>query len=738
MLTALAVVGFRGGLFAAEPTMDPRSEGTLEMIERLGRIDRNMNARINSYESRRRVEMFQMDLATETDPVQRLKLLGHYALELLNAGDSLAAVNAFRALEEFEKQFSNVPERDLKLTQLLKAVSWLRVGEQQNCITNHTSDSCLLPISANGVHQLTRGSTEAIKVLSQLLDTHPEMLDAKWLLNIAYMTLGKYPAGVPEEWRIASDIFDSDHDITRFTDVAADLAIDGNALSGGVVADDFNNDGFLDLMVSGYALNEQIEFYLNDRTGGFVNRTREAGLAGLTGGLNLVQADYDNDGDTDVFALRGAWMARAGRIPNSLLRNNGDGTFSDVTKSAGVMTARPTQTARWFDYNGDGWLDLFVGNETTPGNQNRCELYTNNGDGTFRENSFECGIRVFEFVKGVASGDYNNDGRPDLFLSIIGADNILLRNDGPDGDKWKFTDVSNEAGVARPLNSFPCWFFDYDNDGWEDLLVCNFDLNEMHDSVADILGIRQGADNTRLYRNRGDGTFEDVSEQKRMDPNLLAMGANFGDLDNDGWLDLYVGTGNPDLRALVPNKMYRNHGGKVFQDVTTSGGFGHLQKGHAIAFADFDLDGDQDVYANMGGAYTGDVYRNALFENPGHGNHWISLKLEGKTSNRSAIGARIKVVTAHEGQSREIHRTVSSGASFGANPLRQEIGLGPAQTVERVEVFWPTTGEIQIFEKLESDSIYYIVEGSGEAKELPLKSVPFKRPAAGHGHQHHN
>ena len=158
---------------------------------------------------------------------------------------------------------------------------------------------------------------------------------------------------------------------------------------------------------------------------------------------------------------------------------------------------------------------------------------------------------------------------------------------------------------------------------------------------------------------------------------------NYGDLDNDGWLDFYVAPAIPTLSTLIPNRMFRNDGGRRFQDVTTSGGFGHLQKGHGVSFADLDNDGDQDVHVVMGGAYSGDVARNALFLNPGHGNHWITLKLEGVTSNRAAIGARIRVVVAtadgralhlqdgrHGGELRSLARCARRSASGGDRDSR--------------------------------------------------------------------
>ena len=215
-----------------------------------------------------------------------------------------------------------------------------------------------------------------------------------------------------------------------------------------------------------------------------------------------------------------------------------------------------------------------------------------------------------------------------------------------------------------------------------------------------------------MYRGDGRGGFEEVARQCNLKRLNIPMGSNFGDLDNDGYLDFYLGTGYPDYEALMPNVMYLNRLGKGFADVTTAGGFGHLQKGHSIAFADFDHDGDQDIFAQMGGAFLGDKFYNVMYENPGFGNHWITIKLVGVQSNRSAIGARIHVVSLEEDRERRsIYKHVNSGGSFGGNPLRQTIGLGRATKIERLEVYWPTSNLTQTFRDVAMDQMIQLVEG---------------------------
>ncbi|MFQ5592018.1 MAG: CRTAC1 family protein, partial [Phycisphaerae bacterium] len=204
---------------------------------------------------------------------------------------------------------------------------------------------------------------------------------------------------------------------------------------------------------------------------------------------------------------------------------------------------------------------------------------------------------------------------------------------------------------------------------------------------------------------------------------ILPMGANFGDLDNDGYPDFYLGTGDPDYATLMPSLMYLNKKGHGFADVTTAGGFGHMQKGHGIAFVDIDHDGDTDVFAQMGGHFRGDAAHDALYENPGFGNHWITIKLVGVQSNRSAIGSHIRVQVKQNGHARSIYRHVNSGGSFGASSLRQTIGLGKADRIDTLQVFWPTTGQTQTFRDVAMDDAIQIVEGEDTYTRLHLQRI---------------
>jgi hypothetical protein len=718
--------------------------GTKRMTLLLAKIadETDAHPQDNPYWNEKRAEVLRHQIAQGKSTSEASLAL---AIELLFAGKTEEAITRFKAL--YDQMPVNSESRPV-LQQWL-GLADLRLGEQDNCIRDHNIESCLLPIKPGGYHALQRGSRMAVEQFTSILRENPDDLKSRWLLNIAYMTLGEYPGKVPADWLIHPEAFASEHEMPPFRDVAPQLGLDRAGLAGGAIIEDFDGDGYLDIMASSSGLRDQLRYYRNNADGTFTERTREAGLTGLTGGLNILQADYNNDGYSDVLVLRGGWMKKGGHHPMSLLRNNGNGTFEDVTEQAGLLRLHPTQTATWLDYDNDGWLDLYVGYESEPGDERACEMFHNNGDGAFTAVGASLGLANVGYVKAVVSGDFNNDGRPDLYLSRLGAANVLYRNDGPLNPvpvhsgvspvrPWKFTDVSVAARVIEPRDSFPAFFFDYDNDGWLDIFVSGWRAaNSVADVCADYLGLPFEGETPRLYHNNHDGTFSDVTAPAKLNRLLLTMGSNYGDIDNDGWPDIYLGTGAPDLAMVIPNRMFRNAGGKYFQDVTTATRTGHLQKGHGVAFGDIDNDGDQDIYETFGGAYIGDSYHNALFLNPGNRNHWITLRLEGVQSNRSAIGARIRVQLATNAGSRDVYATVGTGGTFGGNSLQQEIGLGDATAIQQIEIHWPTTNTTQAFRDVTMDRIVKVREGMSssipvQAKRIKLLSIDEKRPVHHH------
>jgi tetratricopeptide (TPR) repeat protein len=683
---------------------------------------------------------FAKDLEAPKSTVEALRARHIYANELLFAGryaDAIAQTD--QLLEQVENAGPEIGAEAFLNVLMLRATIYLRWGEEQNCVDGVNAESCLLPVAGRGVHTRKEGATKAKDALEQLLRIDPDNLRARWLLNIAAMTIGTYPGGVPAPFLIEPARFAAPYPLPRFTNIASEVGLGIHGLSGGSVAEDLDGDGLLDLAVSSIGFRDQIRLFRNTGAGTFEERTATTGLDGIAGGLNLVHTDFDNDGRPDILVLRGGWMGAAGQFPVSLLRNLGGWRFADVTKAAGLGDVEgPTQTAAWFDYDGDGWLDLFVGREATilPKERFASRLFHSNRDGTFTDVTTAAGIDETGFVKAAVPGDYDNDGRPDLYLSQARAPNRLLHNDGPQaGGGWRFSDTTAKAGVAAPNDSFPAMWFDYDNDGWLDVYVGGY-LGQSENVAADFLGLDHKADRSRLYRNRGDGTFADVTRAAGLWHTPLVMGLNYGDLDNDGWLDFYEGTGNPDFHTLVPNRMFRNDGGTRFQDVTTAGNFGHLQKGHGIAFADFDNDGDQDLFEKMGGAYQADQAYSVFFENPHVATgaaatakaDWLGLELEGTTANRAALGARVTVRLQTPAGPRRLHRLVSTGASFGSSPFRLFVGLGDATAVTAVDVSWPIAragaapAPPQTFRGLAPGRHYRLKQGGAAPVEL-------KRPA---------
>ncbi len=652
----------------------------------------NQNPLVICQARRQSLASSQRSLEDFLSPEKQAVRASRPPVDIMQAHFALAQIHAYdgrmdRALDQYQQAYetarARLPAAVPRMEEAL-GVAYLHKSGLANDVQRAPGEMCVFPLLPGQPYGKTEDSKKAVEHFLKFLQQKPDDLEVRWLLNLAYMTVGGYPDKVPPAYLIPPAAVASTEDVGRFRDVAPQAGLSVVATAGGVIVEDFAGNGRFDVVTSNFDSCGPLHYFRNNGDGTFTERTAAAGLDGQLGGLNMIQADYNNDGCKDILVLRGGWQLPQRK---SLLRNNCDGTFTDVTVASGLSEpATSTQTAAWADVNNDGLLDLFVGNE-----DRASQLFLNKGGSAFEDISRAAGVERVAFTKGVSAGDYDNDGFVDFYVSNFNGNNFLYRNNHDN----TFTELARAAGVPGPGLGFATWFFDYDNDGWPDLFATSY-FTSVDESVRTYLGLAHNAATLKLYKNLGDGTFRDVTKEVGLEKVFMPMGANFGDIDNDGFLDIYLGTGNPSYASLLPNVLLRNNEGKSFVDVTASSRTGELHKGHGIAFADLDNDGDEEIIAEIGGATPGDSHPLRLFENPGHGNDWINLRLVGVKTNRAAIGARIKLTVENEGRgTRSIHRSIGSGGSFGASPLEQHIGLGKSARIVDLEIWWPASNTRQ-------------------------------------------
>jgi hypothetical protein len=637
---------------------------------------------------------------------------GHGALSQLNAfaGDMDASIA--QATAAYEIALRSVPDAAPYLAETVGAL-YLHKSEMENGTYADSGTLDLFPPRKPvKAYSKQADSRKAILYLTKYLEGKPDDLEVKWLLNLTYLTLGEYPAGVPARYLIPLSAFESKQSVGLFRDVASAAGLNVFSEAGGVIVEDFDNDGLLDVVTSSMDVCEPMHYFHNNGDGTFTDRAAQAGLGDQLGGLNMIAADYNNDGCMDILVLRGGWEFP---VRKSLLRNNCDGTFADVTAASGLdATASRSQTAAWADIDNDGYLDLFVGNENAPS-----QLFRNKGDGTFEDISHDAGVDRTAYTKGVAAADYDNDGYVDFYVSNVNGENFLYRNN----HDRSFTEVAGQAGVQAPWFSFATWFFDYDNDGWPDLFVTSY-FNSPDEVMRSALSLPTHVETLRLYRNLHNGAFEDVTAKVGLDKVFMPMGSNFGDVDNDGFLDIYLGQGQPSFTGILPHVLFRNVDGKKFVDITASSGTGELHKGHGVAFADLERTGHEDIVAETGGAVFSDKHAMRVFQNPGNDNDWINVRMVGVKSNRGAVGAEIRVTVENEGHSpRPIYRRVGDTGSFGVNPLEQHIGLGHRARITGLDIWWPATNTRQHLSNVETNEFILIKEFASDYTRLDRRSV---------------
>jgi hypothetical protein len=605
------------------------------------------------------------------------------------------------------------------------ALAWMRKAELNSCASGAAS-ACIVPLDAAAEHRDPTAAAKAATLLRASLTLDPVAPQTRgWWLNVASMAVGVWPLGVEEPWRLGEEFFADEAQVRPFRNVSMTYGLD-DALSpaGGAALADMDGDGLLDVLTSTISPGGGMSLWLNVGDGRLCDASRAAGVDRVGGILSFTTVDVDGDGDEDIFAPRGAWLDADGAVRPSLLINDGAGHFRDEAVERGFSEPGPAQVSAWSDVDLDGDLDVFIGREAAGDVAYPSSLYLQQVDGSFVDVGEAWGARDFGFVKGASWGDLDGDGDADLAVSRLNGPNVVLRN-----DLVRLVDVTASVGGAEPQTSFATWFFDMDHDGDPDLFSASLAPSDVvsgpsspsfaHNGDAWVLG-RQGApppdaETPHLYRNDG-GVLVDVTAAMGLARPMSVMGSSFGDLDADGTPDLLLGTGLPDLDAQVPNLAFVQRDGR-FLDVTTSSRLGHLQKGHGVSFGDLDEDGDEDVVVNLGGMFPGDGFRDGLFVNP-HGRAGLALDLVGTTTNRAAIGARVRVVSDR----RVRYATVGEGGSFGNNSRRVDVPLAPDEIVEAVEIDWPGGGWERV-EGLEEGFVYRLAEGQGVVASRPFAGI---------------
>jgi hypothetical protein len=496
----------------------------------------------------------------------------------------------------------------------------------------------------------------------------------------------------------------------------------------GVAFLDYDGDGWMDLYIVNSGPCDFFQpkaplrnaLYRNNRDGTFTDVTEKAGVGGGTAfGMGVAVADYDNDGHADLL------VTSYGGV--TLYRNNGDGTFADVTKKAGLAVPGWFTSAVWFDYDDDGRLDLFlcsfvefgttknvVCGDNKLGRRYYCIprvfnptaslLFHNNGDGTFTEVSKGTAIaKAMGKALGVVASDLNNDGKLDLFVANDTVQNFLFMNRGK--NKWDEIGLASEVGFSangQPRSGMGVDAADVDGDGWQDLFVANVD-QEMF----------------ALYKNNRDESFLDtanvhgIGQATRL---LSGWGLKFFDFDNDGRLDLLLANGHPDdmvdqyggaVKYEEPLLLFRGDGTRL-QNVSAEAGpvFQRSFPARGLAVGDFDNDGRPDVFVGNNGKAP------LLLRNrAGEGNHWVGLRLEGTACNRDAVGARL--TWSVNGATRSRQKT-AGGSYLSSHDPREVIGLGPAAKLDWLEVKWPAPStRVERIDAVPADRYLRVVEGKG-------------------------
>lgn len=593
------------------------------------------------------------------------------------------------------------------------AMANLRRGLTSTCLGNSKEGArslihqCNLPITLNisaGNDHLRRAQALFSKLLTQFdSDNHRY----RWLLNLSAMLDHNYPPDRRENWQIESTFIDRlDKGQTRFkTDIrlvnkGRELGIDTHNAGKGVAVEDFDRDGDLDIVTGGFY--GPTYYYRNQRGEGFVDYSAESGLAAVKGAHIITAADYDNDGWVDLFLSHPTGTHAYGGF--SLLRNQQGKRFVDITYDSGLLNPATmvdygafTWTSAWGDIDNDGDLDLFVANwggkQLINGKPALDSALYLNQDGRFSDVSNQFGLAPYlenNLIVGAAFGDYNNDGFADLALaSMLPNFPMLYRN-----DKGRRFQANTKTKTASD-GGFTLAFADLNHDGRLDVFRGVAMVPD--DNIRGVVfGHSSKHGHSLVWIQQPDGQFYLDDNYFTKDYPMASMGASFGDLNNDGAYEFYLGTGGPQPWFLLPNLLYsgtlRNYQptGQLI-NLTLQTRVGTLAKGHGIVFFDSDNDGDQDMYSSLGGMWPADLWPNEFYVNESvNENSWIKLRLRGRSANYYGLGAMIRITAENDSDDTIIrYYHMDNKTGFGSAPYLAHIGLFNASKLVEVAVRWP-------------------------------------------------
>ncbi len=566
-----------------------------------------------------------------------------------------------------------------------------------------------IPYTIAAIYLRMERWAEGIPYALQACRDTPSDLRYRWILRALTMHAGQPESIIPSEFRLK--VPPSAPSPFRFRDVTKTAGAGRLGLGRGAAWADFDNDGYEDILVGA----ERAPFCLfrNRGDGTFEDVAREVGLIDTVGlGCYASQfIDYDNDGFQDIFFGGNGWGG-GGRL--FLFHNEGGKRFADVTQSAGLAGSVNAFGASWADFDNDGRLDLAVAaGVIDPEGGDRIRLYHNEGHGKFREVGEPAGLTQRARWISLTWGDYDGDGRQDLLASSFDAGPFLFRNLG----NGKFEDMSVKAGIRMQAAAYTPEFFDYNNDGKLDLFVSTYPSGDL--TINTMIESKLGATVERaqrqlLFHNNGDGTFRNVTEQAGILGWYGAMSSQVGDLDNDGFDEIMIGTGNPALDWCEPKPLLRNTGNGEFVDIAESAGLVHFGMLHGTSLADYDLSGNLSLFGSFGGFYWGSRETSRLYRNLGSEKNSLEIRLVGTKSNRDAIGARVSAIAGK----RSVFKWVNGGNGFGCNNSRiVHLGLDQEAKVDRLQIDWPS-GQRQTFQSIPAGHRIEIVEGNDKLRSL--------------------